>query len=162
MKKCFIGIDPGSVGACVGITEDGDIHEIRFGKVTDADIYKFMEMLSFSYQCFCIKEKVWAIPAKNDDGSFRSMGASTSFTFGENNGKIIGFLVASGISYEEKTPQTWQKLYGLKKEKNESQPDYKKRLRQRAEQLFPKQKITTDNADAYLIAEFTRRTRTNG
>lgn len=159
MKKCFIGIDPGASGACVGIVEDGTIHEIRFGKVTDADVYKFLEMLSFTYQCFCVKEKVWAIPAKNDDGSFRSMGASTSFTFGENNGKMIGFLIASGISYEEKTPQTWQKLYGLKREKNESQPNYKKRLRERAEQLFPSSKITTDTADAYLIAEFTRRTR---
>ena len=159
MKKCFIGIDPGANGACVGITEDGIIHEIRFGKVTDSEVYKFMEGLSFEYNCFCVKEKVWAIPAKNDDGSFRSMGASTSFTFGENNGKILGFLIACGIAFEEKTPQTWQKMYGMKREKNESQTDYKKRLRQKAEQLFPKSKITTDTADAYLIAEFTRRTR---
>lgn len=156
--KAYLGVDPGQSGACVALVEDGSIHEIRFGKATDAEVYRFFEMLSFKYQCFCVKEKVWAIPAKNEDGSFRSMGASTSFTFGENNGKMIGFLIASGISYEEKTPQTWQKLYGLKREKNESQLSYKKRLRERAEQLFPNKKITSDNADAFLIANFCLKT----
>jgi len=157
--KIYLGIDPGSNGSCVGITEHGHVEEIRFNKSTDKDFWLFLERLAFDYECFIIKEKVWAIPATNTDGTNRSMGASTSFTFGENNGKVIGLLVASGIPYEEKTPQTWQKSFGLKKEKNETQPEYKRRLKQKAEQLFPNVKITLDTSDAYLIAEFCKRLR---
>ena len=159
MKKCFIGIDPGASGACVGIVEEGTIHEIRFGKVTDADVYKFLEMLSFNYQCFCTLELVGAMPGQ---------GVSSLFAFGFNTGKIYGFLIASGIPFEQKVPRSWQKVLGItprfKPKKGESgveetKPEFKKRLKQKAEQLFPSSKITTDTADAYLIAEFTRRTR---
>ena len=156
METAFMGIDPGASGACVVITSQNQIHEIRFTKSTDKEIWQFIENMSFKYNIKCVKEKVWAMPATNTDGSNRSMGASTSFTFGENNGKIIGFLVAAGIPYEEKVPQTWQKIYGMKKEKNESQTDFKKRLRQKAEQLYPNHKITADTADAILIAHFCR------
>lgn len=159
MKKCFIGIDPGANGACVGITEDGIIHEIRFGKVTDSEVYKFMEGLSFEYSCFCTIELVGAMPGQ---------GVSSLFAFGFNTGKLHGFLIASGIPFEQKVPRSWQKALGItprfKPKKGESgteetKPEFKKRLKQKAEQLFPKSKITTDTADAYLIAEFTRRTR---
>jgi hypothetical protein len=162
MKKCFIGIDPGSVGACVAIAEDGEINEIRFGKVTDAEVYKFMEMLSFSYQCFCTIELVGAMPGQ---------GVSSMFSFGFSTGKVHGFLIASGIPFEQKVSRSWQKALGItprfkpkpgESGTEETKPEFKKRLKQKAEQLFPRQKITTDNADAYLIAEFTRRTRTNG
>lgn len=150
-----IGIDPGASGCIAAISETG-VRTLRFQKATDKDIYEFMSDLSLSGTCFCTKEKVWAMPST--DGDSRKMGASTSFTFGENNGFIRGILVATMIPYEEKTPQTWQKLFGMKKEKNEAQPDYKRRLKQKAEELFPDLKITADMADALLIAEFTKRT----
>ena len=152
-----IGIDPGASGCIAAISETG-VRTLRFQKATDKEIYEFMSDLSLSDTCFCTKEKVWAMPAKNPDGTERGMGAMTSFTFGENNGFIRGILVATMIPYEEKVPQTWQKLFGMKKEKNESQPEYKRRLKQKAEELFPDMKITADMADALLIAEFTKRT----
>lgn len=154
MKKCWIGIDPGSSGALVAIIETGEIKVLRFSKSTDKDIWDFLNALAFDYECKCIKEKVWAMPATNEDGTKRGMGAMTSFVFGENNGFIRGLLVAAGIPYEEKIPQTWQKSFGMKKDKGEAQPSYKKRLRMKAEQLYPNIKMTADVADGLLIAHF--------
>lgn len=152
--KAWIGIDPGASGAAVSISEDGTIKSIRFSKSTDRDIFMWFSDLSFDYTCMAVKEKVWAMPATNPDGTSRGMGAQTSFVFGEGNGFIRGILVACSIPFEEKVPQTWQKIYGLKKDKNEAQPSYKKRLRERAEQLYPAVKMTADLSDALLIAHF--------
>ena len=155
--KAWIGIDPGASGAAVAIFEDGTIKVCRFSKSTEKDVWIFLSDLAMDYACFCVKEKVWAMPATNEDGSKRGMGAMTSFVFGENNGFIKGLLVAAMIPYEEKVPQTWQKSFGMKKEKGEMQPSYKRKLKEKAEQLYPSLKITTDTADAVLIADFCKK-----
>lgn len=152
--RAWIGIDPGASGAAFALFEDGSYSSIRFSKATDRDIFMWFSDLSIDHKCVCVKEKVWAMPATNSDGTSRGMGAQTSFVFGEGNGFIRGMLVACSIPFEEKVPQTWQKIYGLKKDKNEAQPSFKKRLRERAEQLYPAIKLTADTADALLIAHF--------
>lgn len=154
--KYFAGIDPGASGSMSVIDETGKlIGCTRFNKGTDKEIYEFMSEMSMLGQLFCVKERVWAMPSTDSEG--RKMGASTSFTFGENNGFIRGLLVGCQIAYEESTPQTWQKSFGMKKDKGEGQTDYKRRLRQKAEELFPAIKITNDMADSLLIAEYCRR-----
>lgn len=154
--KYFAGIDPGSSGSMTVLDEVGKlIGCVRFAKATDKEIFEFMSEVSMGGQIFCIKEKVWAMPST--DGEGRKMGASTSFTFGENNGFIRGLLVGCQIAYEEFTPQTWQKYFSMKKDKGEAQTDYKRRLKQKAEELFPSIKITNDMADSILIAEYCRR-----
>lgn len=156
--KAWIGIDPGASGAIAALTEAGEVKILRLCKATNKEVYEFLIELSFAYECFAIKEKVWAMPAKNPDGSDRKMGAQTMFEFGVNNGFILGLLTAAGIPFEEKGPQTWQKLFSMKREKTESQTEFKRRLKEKAENLFPNIKITNDQADAILIAEFCKRT----
>jgi hypothetical protein len=161
MKTAYIGIDPGASGAIAVIDSDLKLVVLRLQKVTDKDVSNFLQEISFNYdRVFCVKEKVWAMPAKNPDGTMRTMGAQTMFEFGLNNGFILGLLTAWNIAYEEKTPQTWMKLFSMKREKEESQTDYKRKLKEQAEKLFPNIKITNDMADAILIAEFNRRTKT--
>ena len=154
--KARIGIDPGAAGACVALLDNGTIKEIRFGKVTQKEISDFFMDLAFE-DCYCVLELVGAMPGN---------GNSSMFTFGKNVGFIIGLLVASGIPYQETVPRSWQKALGIQPRfkpkkgepgKEETKPDFKKRLKQKSEQLFPAQKITTDTADAYLIAEFCKR-----
>ena len=58
-------------------------------------------------------------------------------------------------------PQTWQKALGLHKTKAERHPDtgarkWKNRLKQRAQELYPKLKITLETADALLILEYAK------
>lgn len=157
--KAWIGVDPGSHGCIALISETGEVEILRLEKHTEKEIFEWLSDVTFRYSIMmCVKEKVWAMPARNPDGSARTMGAQTMFTFGEGNGMIRAFLVATSIPFTENVPQTWQKIYGLKKDKGESQPDFKKRLREKAEQLFPKVKMTNDVSDALLIAEFARRT----
>lgn len=154
--KARIGVDPGANGACVALMEDGTIRECRFGKSTQKEMSEFFMSLSFE-DCFCTLEQVSAMAGN---------GVSSSFTFGRNTGFVIGLLVASEIPYQETVPRSWQKALGItprfkpKKDEpgtEETKPEFKKRLKQKAEQLFPAQKITTDTADAYLIAEFCKR-----
>ena len=155
--KAFIGIDPGANGAMVAILETGEVKILRFGKCTDKEIYEFANDLAFDYECFCILEKVHSMPGQ---------GVSSTFTFGNNFGFIRGILTATRIRFDDKAPRVWQKVLGItprvtgKKEgeTEESKTEFKRRVREKAEQLFPEVKMTNDIADALLIAEFTRRT----
>lgn len=155
----YIGIDIGSNGSATAIHDNGKVEVLRFSKSTDKDVYEWLSRVSFEDTCMCVIEKVWAMPSTDGDG--RKMGASTSFTFGENNGFIKGVITCTQIPHEYNTPQTWQKFFGMKKDKNEAQTDYKRRLKQKAEELFPAIKITNDMADSILIAEFCRRKHRN-
>lgn len=156
--RAWIGIDPGANGCAAIIKEDGNIDVLRFSKSTDLDIWNWLYSQVLCYKCTCYIEKVWAMPAKNPDGSMRSMGAQTMFTFGENYGMVKAFVTVAGIPVDFAVPQTWQKLYGMKKDKGEDQPSYKRRLRSKAEELFPQFKFTADTVDAVLIANFCKKT----
>jgi hypothetical protein len=92
------------------------------------------------------------------------------FSFGDSVGFIRGILTASGVPFEQKVPRVWQKALGIaprlierdatkKIIKEESKTDFKRRLKEKAEQLFPTVKVTLDVADSLLIAEFNKRTR---
>lgn len=155
--RAFIGIDPGANGAMVAILETGEVKVLRFGKCTEKEIFEFANDLAFDFTCFCTLELVGAMPGQ---------GVSSMFSFGDSVGFIRGILTATQIPFEQKVPRTWQKVLGItprvtgKKEgeTEESKTEFKRRVREKAEQLFPEIKMTNDIADALLIAEFTRRT----
>lgn len=73
------------------------------------------------------------------------------FKLGQSYGFLRGLLIVQQIRFEEIRPQVWQKglacLSGGKKAVT----------RARAQQLWPKQKITNKTADSLLIAEYMRR-----
>jgi hypothetical protein len=154
MDKCWIGCDPGSQGCIVAIFEEQEPKVLRLMKATDLEVFEFLSALSLCYDCQAVLEKVWAMPAKGSDGEERKMGAQTMFVFGEGYGKLQAFLTASYIPTQFFVPQTWQKYFGIKRQKTESQTDHKRNLKQAAEKLYPKLKITNDVADAVLIAHF--------
>jgi hypothetical protein len=157
-KKVYVGIDPGASGSATAIDEDGKIvSTLRFAKATEKEIWEWFNGLNFDYDAVCVKEKVWAMPATDSEGVARKMGAQTMFVFGDGNGFIRCCLVASYIPFTEAVPQTWQKFFGMKREKTESQTDYKRKLKQKAEELFPNQKITNDMADSMLISVYCRK-----
>jgi hypothetical protein len=74
--------------------------------------------------------------------------------------QLRAFLISADISFQEVTPQKWQKAFGLVKEKGEEPRAWKNRIKAKAQQLFPSQKVTLAVADALLIAEYNRRKRT--
>jgi hypothetical protein len=106
-----------------------------------------MELKTFSgeFPCFAVLEKVHGMPGMN---------VSAVSSFMKNVGHIEMALIALDIPFIEVTPQAWMKYYNLKKEKDESKPDWKRRLRERLQRIMPDFKVTNDTADAMLLAHY--------
>ncbi|MCK9597973.1 MAG: hypothetical protein M0R06_02965 [Sphaerochaeta sp.] len=142
----FVGIDPGQSGGLAILTSTEIVNALKFKDQTPADISDIFEYLLSYDTCamFAFIEKVHAMPKQ---------GVTSTFKFGVSYGFLQGMLVAHKIPYDFVTPQKWQKELGCmsKGDKNIT--------KQKAQQLYPKMKITHAIADAILIAEYCRRTK---
>ena len=83
-----------------------------------------------------VLEKVHGMPGMN---------VSAVSSFMRNVGHIEMALIALDIPFTEVTPQTWMKFYNLKREKDESKPNWKRRLREHLQRIMPDFKVTNDN-----------------
>ena len=140
----IIGIDPGCNGSAVLIRADGSVDCACFGKMTQADITETLAEWREGETVFAYIENVHSMPKQ---------GVASSFKFGVGFGFLQGVLSAIKIPFEFVTPQTWQKALSC-----QSKGD-KNVTKQKAQQLFPNEKITHANADGLLIAEYGRRKR---
>lgn len=137
--KTYIGIDPGAAGG---------IAAIKGGPLawpmpeTERDIWDLMKYFA-KEPSFIVIERVHSMPKQ---------GVASSFKFGMSYGALRMAIVASGIPFEDVTPQKWMKALGCLTggDKNVT--------KQRAQSLFPKLKVTHKIADSLLIAEYCRRT----
>jgi Holliday junction resolvasome RuvABC endonuclease subunit len=146
----YIGIDPGEGGGIAIIIPGGtyptwDAVEFTTHKLKGATERDVWHMLAGVDPGFAIIEKVHSSP---------QMGVVSSFTFGKSYGFLRGILTATGIPFDEVSPQKWQKAMGCM-----SGGD-KNKTKQKAQQLFPHLKVTHAIADALLLAEYARRERT--
>lgn len=152
----FIGIDPGQSGGIARVKLDGSVILACKMPETERDVWDLFKLAqapgpSFDVTpCFAMIERVHSMPKQ---------GVSSSFKFGKGYGFLRGCLTASGIPWEDVTPQAWQKTMACMTggDKNVSKA--------KAQQLFPAVKVTHALADALLIAEYCRRTvlsRTGG
>lgn len=142
----LIGIDPGKSGGIVVFSlEKNEIVEVAKMPETMKDLHTFLKI--YSNNSICFLERVGGRPG---------MGASQMFNFGQNFGHIEMALAALDIKTMEVTPQKWQKYYQFGVKGSMSQSAWKNKLKTRAQQLFPKIKITLDTADALLIMEYGR------
>jgi Holliday junction resolvasome RuvABC endonuclease subunit len=150
-SKTYIGIDPGSVSGCIAIISTdvyGGIaftHTLEFGKMTTKEWYEALKELTFDDNCLCILEKVHGMPG---------MSTVAVSTFMKNVGHIEMALIALEIPFKEVTPQSWMKHYNMKKEKDESKTDWKRRLRELLQRLMPDFNVKNDTADAMLLAYY--------
>lgn len=137
----YIGIDPGLSGGIAKLNYDGTFLSAEKMPPTERDIYDALAALDGGPETAMI-EKVSASP---------QMGVTSAFTFGKGYGGLRMALTASGIPFDEVTPQRWQKAMQCLTggDKNVS--------KRRAQQLFPQVKVTHAIADALIIAEYCRR-----
>ena len=120
---------------------------------TDRETWELIQLLSTENTFAAIEQNSGYVGGAGNPGS-------AMFKFGTSCGKLLGMLTAAGIPFEMVTPQTWQKSLGIPaRKKTEGKTQFKNRLKQRAEQLFPQVKVTLATADALLIAEYIRRKR---
>ena len=142
--KVFIGIDPGINGGIACIVNGAAVAQKM--PETPRDLWNALNViLPPDTYAFAVLEKVSSSP---------QMGVKSAFTFGNGVGHIQMALTAAGIPYEEITPQKWQKALGCLTGGN------KNVSKRKAQELFPKLKITHAIADPLLIAEYARRQRT--
>lgn len=164
----YIGIDPGSSSGGIAyirtfIGFPDEVTAVKIKDLTEKMTWELFENImretTMRAYVFCIIENVHSMPGQ---------GVSSSFKFGGNYYGLRMALIGNKIPFDECSPHKWQKYYGMKKKiiglaeekdgkrKNilESKTDWKRRLRQKAEQLFPEVKMINNIADALLIANY--------
>ena len=147
----FLGIDPGKTG---GISlHRGDIVEAYgFTDKTPMDIYCVIRQYMRTGLKLAPHSNEKPIAMIEKVHSMPKQGVASSFTFGKGYGFLLGCLTALEIPFEYVTPQKWQRYLGClsKGDKNVT--------KQKAQELFPRLKITHAIADALLIGEYLKRT----
>lgn len=156
----YVGIDPGASGG-IAVLRGHEFAVTALDKMTDRDVWNFLASAAAG------RPVVAAIERNTGYVGGGGNTGSSMFAFGESSGFLRGLLVAAGASFERVQPNAWQRALGVpprgKKGKGravESKASFKRRLRQAAEQLFPKVNVTNATADALLIAEYCRRKHT--
>lgn len=162
--KTFVGIDPGTHGGMV-ILRGADIYSTSLDSMNLYDMRNWIETYTLTtenrlHSTYACLEKVGGFMGSTNDSEGRKRNvasAHTMFTFGESYGALQMLLVCCRISVGEVTPRKWQGSLGIKqREKGETKPQFKNRLKERAQCLFPERKITLDVADAFLLAYYLR------
>jgi hypothetical protein len=157
------GVDPGANGG-IAIIIGSDAYAWKHPETEDDLVALFEEIqLSFGLIDLCMVEKQHSMPATAPHPTIPGQtvtvqGVTSTWSFAEGYGVIRGVLAALRIKREFIAPQTWQKALGIpKREKTESHTQFKNRLKQKAQELFPGFPMTLALCDALLIAETGRR-----
>lgn len=150
MALTFLGVDPGYSGGIAVVDHNRNAMFSAKMPQTERDIWDLIKDLSGSVT-YGVLELVHSMPKQ---------GVRSTFTFGKNYGMLRMALTASDISWEEVTPQKWQKEIGIIRPRGKEMTltEKKNMHKAKAQQLFPKaNKITHATADALLIADYARR-----
>lgn len=155
----YIGIDPGAKGGIACLQPDGSIDFTSIAKLTKQRIWNFLNNRGDTK---VVMEKVNGYMGAKRGGGNDTKG-SHMFTFGESYGFLQGCLVGHGLeegkNYWMVFPRTWQSVVGMGKgRRGEIYEEHKRRLKKRAEQLFPQLKVTLETADALLLAHYCKET----
>jgi hypothetical protein len=85
----------------------------------------------------------------------KNIPSSTTSVLFENYGICIGIALALGFRLERVDPHTWQKGLGIGTARNcGSKPEWKRKLKGKAQELFPHLEVTLATADALLIYDW--------
>lgn len=156
-KSIYIGIDPGASGGLVALGYDGS-SRITSMPESEADVWLWLSAFGPPRiaQVFAVIEQVGGhVGGAGQPGS-------AMFKFGMSYGGLRMALTTASIPFEAVTPQRWQRAMGVTPRDGnggETKTQFKNRLKARAQQLFPREKVTLATADALLIAEYCRRFR---
>ena len=132
MTKAFIGIDPGETGciSCI-ITKDGVVFDHLTQEFKSKGLNGYIEFIkdiqSMNHIQKILVEQVHAMPGQ---------GVSSTFTFGQRFGEILGALTALGVGYELVSPQKWMKEIGAIKPSS-SKADRKKLISEKIVAIYP-------------------------
>ena len=146
MSAYVLGIDPGKKGAIAILCDDGTLIDcIDMPDATGAALGAHVRRILDDWRPFDFTaawvEKVGAMPKQ---------GVSSTWTFAEGYGAVLGALGCAGIAVHHVTPAHWKRTQRVTKDKASS--------RQRATELWPGQaswfaRVKDDGrAEAALVA----------
>ena len=158
----FIGVDPGASGGMALLNTDrsdglegseGYLKLFDLGKLTPTEVWDWLESVASVHagRCVAVIEKVGGYQKGE-----RYTNSAAMFNFGKGVGTLLGFLVAARIPFEEVRPQEWQRAAGVTPRGAAKKSAFKNRLKARAQQMFPGEKITLATCDALLLAAYAR------
>ena len=153
--KKLITIDPGKEGGIVVFSLDrNEIIMVTHMPETPQDLLNFIT--KYQKNATCYLEKVGGLPG---------MGGSSMFNFGKGFGHLEMALLCRKIKTIETPPQVWQKALQLGSKGKKTTNQWKTKLMERAQQLYPsvgakfgivKKGEWLDISDALLIVEYAR------
>lgn len=152
----WIGIDPGASGGIAVISDNWDVGEAEVYKMpeTELDLYNLLVDIKTmihnhgdNNDLFCLIEAVHSFPGQ---------GVVSSFKFGFHYGLEIMAILALQISFDKVTPQKWMRSFTSLKRKDMTNSKWKNHLKQKAQQFYPKVKLTLATTDALLLAHYNR------
>ena len=150
-KIYYIGVDPGASGGIAVLDENGAVVECSNMPDTPMEILEFFRKYS-PEETICVLEDVGqGMPGQS---------SSATAKFARHNGHLEMALLALGIKTVKCRPQKWEKTYALGSSGKHEKSEWKRMLKERAQQLFPQlgKKVTLKTCDALLIAEYCRKT----
>lgn len=150
-----LGIDPGARGAIALIRDAMTAFEFlppltwSLKDMTAKEIYRVIDGARFS------AGGGGYISAYIEELHAMKTSYKANWTLGMSYGELSAFLIAANVPFHRVKPKVWQAEFGLaRKNPNETDGQKKKRHRAVAQELFPEIKVTNDNVDALLIAEY--------
>lgn len=152
MNKLIIAIDPGAAGA-IAVLEDGKAVAYNMPE-TYSDIYLKLDSIIES----AIYEKEIPIVCYLEDVGKGMPGQSSVATakFARHCGHLEMALYALNIPIEKVLPSKWEKTMGIGTSKGLTKTEWKNKLKQKAQELYPQIKVTLKNADALLILHYAK------
>jgi hypothetical protein len=149
VDKYYLGIDPGKSGGIAVLTSLGNLIALDKMPSTETDLWQWF-VRPFGSRSFALVE--WIHPA------IQGIGKSPMSKLYGNYMQLRMALIATEIPFEHVMPRKWQQSLGIStRKKTETTVQWKNRLKSKAQELFPSEKITLATCDALLIAEYSRR-----
>ena len=146
----FIGVDPGASGGIAVVWRSGQAEAWAMPD-SGHGVLSLIEDILDTYDLHMgVVEQVGPMPGQ---------GVTSMFNFGRAYERVRMGLSAHKIPFESVVPRKWQAALGIvKRGSDETKTQFKNRLKQRAQELYPNLKVTLKTADALLIATYCMRT----
>lgn len=165
----YLGIDPGKHGAVARINTH-PLHEFdkivvgtgTYTGLNEKGVWEYLNEVRREGEVFAVIEQVSGFIGTPAGVKHRNVAsAHTTFKLGYSYGSQVMGLVAAGIEFQRVTPQKWQRSLGIPpRKRGEKAHQHKAKLLRYAKQLFPTMKLTLEDCDAMLLAEYARFIRT--
>lgn len=149
----ILAIDPGASGGIVCDSGSVTVEAVKMPD-TKTETLKLLEQFKPLVDV-CIVEEVGGYVGTPQPGS-------RMFTFGYGVGVLDGMLWALKIPLLKVRPAKWQTALGCGSSHGLTKTQWKNKLKDKAQALFPNIEVTLSTADALLILEYGRQLYSQG